>query len=124
MRAAFGIVLALALVSGAVGDDKKDEKIDAKLLVGKWKQTEPKDGPQIEIEFTANGKVLVTATVDTLTVKGSGTYQLKGNKLTTKTKPDGTDDDVEGGGTITKLTKDVLEVTDLFGIDVKANRVP
>lgn len=124
MRAGYGVVLALALVGGATGDEKKDEKIDAKLLVGKWKQTEPKDGPQFVLEFTADGKVFVTATVDKLTIKGSGTYELKGNKLTMKTRPDGADDDTEGGGTITKLTKDVLEATDLFDINVKAKRVP
>ena len=114
----------LAFAPGARGDDKKDEKIDPKLLVGKWKQTEPKDGPQFAVEFTADGKVFVTATVGDRTIKGSGTYQLKGNKLILKTKPDGTDEDVEGGGTITKLTKDVIEFTDLFDINVKAKRLP
>ena len=57
-----GLVLAFALVAGA--EDKKDEKIDGKLLVGKWKQYEPAKGAQLTAEFTADGKF--TAWIDVL----------------------------------------------------------
>ena len=44
-----GLVLAFALVAGA--EDKKEEKVDGKLLVGKWKQYEPAKGAQLTAEF-------------------------------------------------------------------------
>ena len=124
MRVIVGVGLALALACGAAAEDKKDETIDAKKLIGKWKQIEPKDGPQVTIELTADGKVLVLAEIDGKKLTGGGTYKLDGNKIVTVTKPDGEDEEVTGGGTITKLTDDVLEMTDTNAIELKLKRVP
>src|SRR5215510_6449205 len=109
MRAILGAGLALALAYAAAAEDKKGEKIDPKLLVGKWKQVEPlKVLPQITItkEFTADGKLHTwidhgDGKEPSLT---RGTYEVTGDKLTT-TVPLG-ENTAKGKVVITKLTKD------------------
>jgi uncharacterized protein (TIGR03066 family) len=67
----------LATCCGLSADDK-EEKIDAKKLVGKWRPKEKKEGV---IEFTKDGKVLITADDGGKTLTREGTYKLDGNKL-------------------------------------------
>ena len=87
MRAILGCALAVLLVGGAaLAQDKKDEKIDAKKLVGKWEPKDAKEGRTFVIEFTKDGKMVITGTRDGKESKLEGTYKLEGNKLTTTTK--------------------------------------
>ena len=104
MRTLFGVALVgmLALVGGAGADDKKDEKIDGKKLVGKW---EPKEAAgKAVIEFTKDGKLSITAGPD---VKYEGTYKVEGTKLTLTIKAG--ENEVKKSATILKLTDDLLE---------------
>jgi uncharacterized protein (TIGR03066 family) len=64
-----------------MADDKKEEKIDAKLLVGKWKLKEEKGRYPMVIEFRKDGTM-----TGTLTAKGEvynlhGRYRTDGNKV-------------------------------------------
>ena len=84
MRAILACTLAvLTLGFSLAAEDKKDEKIDAKKLIGKW---EPKEKKEIVIEFAKDGKLLVTMTGDGKDTKLEGTYKLEGAKLTTTVK--------------------------------------
>jgi uncharacterized protein (TIGR03066 family) len=128
MRTIIGTWLFVLLACGASAEDKKEEKIDGKLLIGKWQQIEPKDGPRVTIEFTADGKASgVVDLGDDKTGKFTGTYKLTGNKLVTRTTlkiEDLDDQEADGGGTISKLTGDALEMTDTFSMKLKFKRVP
>jgi uncharacterized protein (TIGR03066 family) len=111
---------ALVLCFAVVAEDKKDErKIDAKLLVGKW---EPKaKGTEFVIEYTKDGKVAFLITSDGKVRKYEGTYEVEGNKLTTKM-------DFEGKSgsavlTINKLTDADLVTTDATGTEVAFTRI-
>lgn len=106
MRAILGGMLAtvLCLGTGLLAEDKKDEKIDAKKLVGKW-------GPKKEestFEFTKDGKVTFTATDDGKESKG--TYKVEGNKLTLTMKMGDMEQTITR--TITKLTDTELVSAD------------
>ena len=91
--------------------------------MGTWQQVKPANGPQVTIEFTADGKM--SSSVDRGYGKPqrfNGTYKLTGNKLVmTFTDENG---QVEGHGTIDKLTKDVFETTDKFGVTLNTRRAP
>lgn len=124
MRTLLSCVLLVAFCCPLGADDKKDEKIDAKKLVGKWKQYEPKDGIQVTVEYTADGKVNGTVVLengDKLTCVG--TYKLEGNKLT-QTVAIGKQEAQETVGKVTRLTDDEFEMTDALGTKCKARRVP
>jgi uncharacterized protein (TIGR03066 family) len=62
-------------------DQKADEKIDAKKLIGKWTPKEGGDKGKLFFEFAKDGKLTLT-TGGTRQSKSDGTYQLDGNKLT------------------------------------------
>ena len=84
---ALGVLMAACCVLSA--DDKKDEKIDAKKLVGKWTPKDEKNkkgADSIVIEFTKDGKATVRASRDGKDFTLEGTYKLDGNKLTTTMK--------------------------------------
>ena len=100
MRILSGCVLAI-VVAFAGADDKKDDKIDAKKLVGKW---EPKKDAKFTIEFTKDGKLIVIADKD---FKIEGTYKLDGNKLEILMKAG--ENEVKDTILISKLTDDEME---------------
>lgn len=120
--------LVLALACGAAAEDKKGEKIDPQLLVGKWKQVEPlKLLPQITItkEFTADGKLHTwidhgDGKEPSLT---RGTYEVAGDKLTV-TSPLGENATGKGTVVIAKLTKDEFHSVSRMGeVTLKMKRV-
>ena len=79
MRALLSCAVGLLLV---VSTAKADDKIDAKMLIGKWT---PKDIPpvaKIEVELTADGKVIMSVEFAGKKDKAEGTYKIDGNKLT------------------------------------------
>jgi uncharacterized protein (TIGR03066 family) len=108
MRVIFGLGLALALAFGAAAEDKKDEKIDGKLLVGKWELVKPAFATgKATIEFRGDGKLLLAFSLDEINGTTDGTYKLEGNKMTQiLTSGDGKEKRVV---TVTKLTEDALE---------------
>jgi uncharacterized protein (TIGR03066 family) len=104
------MLAVLVLAASLTADDKKDDKIDAKKLLGKWS---PKDKKDVVIEFAKDGKLLVTATGGGKDFKGEGTYKLDGHKLTTTMKHG--DKEETHVRTISKLTDTELVSSDEKG---------
>lgn len=112
MRAILSCSLCLLLCCDLYAGDKKDEKIDAQKLLGKWC---PKEAAVFTIEFTRDGKVtFIVVTADGKTKTGEGTYTVEGNKVTATVKVD--KDERTITRTISKLTD-----TELVGTDEKGN---
>lgn len=111
MRAMLGCTLAVMLV--CVGVSAKDEKIDAKKLVGKWEPKEKKGGGSAVIEFTKDGKVMITITSKGKEVKFDGTYKVEGDKVKTTMKFG--DKEQTDTQTISKLTDTELVSKDEKG---------
>jgi uncharacterized protein (TIGR03066 family) len=114
MRAILGAALAAVLVAtaGASADDKSD-KIDPKLLVGKWEPKEARKDQGIVMEFTKDNKLYLTVEVGGKTEKLAGTYAVKGNKMTVQMKFG--EKDVKEEVTILKLTEEELQTEDSKG---------
>jgi uncharacterized protein (TIGR03066 family) len=113
MRVLLGCALLLVVWTSAPAEDKKEEKIDAKLLVGKWSPKEKAKGVTVVVEFTKDGKMTVNSTTDDGTkLVDESAYKLDGNKLvmTMKVK----DKEETRTTTIKKLTD-----TELVGADEK-----
>ena len=112
MRATLGAVLVLALAGGAAADEKKeepkkDEKVDARKLVGKWEMTRPPVPAKVTAEYRGDEKMAVTVSIGGADETVSGSYKLDGNKLTQALKtPDGEE---KRTVILAKLTDDVLE---------------
>ncbi|HYH67600.1 MAG TPA: TIGR03066 family protein [Urbifossiella sp.] len=87
MRAVLvGVAVAvLVAVVGGPADGRQPEKIDAKLLVGKWTPKEAAKSGDFVIEFFKDGKLKLEAG-DGKAFKAEGTYKLDGDKLTLKMK--------------------------------------
>ena len=103
MRAILGCALAVALVANAgFAEDKKEEKIDAKKLIGKWEPKEKKEDGKFTIEFAKDGKVTINTASGGKDTKIEGTYKLDGNKLTLTTKFE--DKETKMIRTVSKLT--------------------
>ena len=102
--------LAMAVLTVAAGGfaAAKDEKIDGKLLIGKWTPEDKEKG--LVIEFAKGGKLSVTAGE---AFKLEGTYKLDGNKLTMKVKFG--EDEKTKVRTVYSLTKDKLVSADEGG---------
>src|SRR5262245_22533820 len=74
--------IACLLIPGARAEDKPDY---AKLLVGKWEVSKADEGTVpagTVIEFTKDGKVILTGKKDGADVTMEGTYKIDGNKFT------------------------------------------
>ena len=83
MRAVIASVAVLFLVGFAgAADEKKDEKVDVKKLLGKWEPAKPeKDAPVMILEIQDKGKFTLHVTFMGKTEKVDGTYKVDGNKL-------------------------------------------
>ena len=118
------VAVAVALTS-LHADDKKDQKIDAAKLVGRWKVlTKPSgvpEGTSGEVEFAKGGKLKHKITIEKMKFELGGTYEVKGAALTfVLNDPKG---DVKGKGEILKLTDKVLHVKDEDGTVNEFERV-
>jgi uncharacterized protein (TIGR03066 family) len=102
------MTVVLALACGATAAD-----IDGKKLVGKWEPKTPKKGEDLKMEFTKDGKLLLTGNQGGKEEKIEGTYKLDGDKLSFKLKIG--DVSIDETVTITKLTDDELEGKDKDG---------
>jgi uncharacterized protein (TIGR03066 family) len=109
MRAVM-VGMAVAVLMAAAGGTAagRDEKIDAKLLVGKWTPKEEDKKGQFVVEFTKDGKVLLSAPGKEF--KAEGTYKLDGNKLSFKMKFGG--EEKSQVRTVHSLTKSELVSSD------------
>jgi len=112
MRTLSAIVLGAAVL-GVAGSAAADDKDDyAKKIVGRWKVIETKtDAPVgMLVEFTKDGMLTLSATVDGKDHRAEGTYSVEKDRLKYKLRlPDRTVEETE---TIKKLTDDVLELED------------
>jgi len=97
-------MVAVLIFSAAIAaDDKKDEKIDAKKLIGKWEPSDSKKDLKTVVEFAKEGKLSLSVTVMGKTEKIEGTYKLNGNKM---------DLALSFGGQEQKETLTILKLTD------------
>lgn len=108
MRTLLGLGIVLAVAFGAHAADEK--KIDAMKLIGKWEPVKPKKDEELVMEFTKDGKLIVTGSMGEKALKIEGTYKLEGDKLSFVLKFMG--DEIKQTVTITKLTDDEMEGTD------------
>jgi uncharacterized protein (TIGR03066 family) len=110
-----GLLATLVLGPTLSADDKKDEKIDAAKLVGKWEPKEKKEGTSVTIEFTKDGKIMISGTRGGQDFKADGTYKIDGNQMT-QTLTLG-DKEQTATRTIKKLTDTEVVMTDEKGME-------
>ena len=108
MRAVVTSVAVLTLVAFAgyagAADEKKDEKVDVKKLIGKWEPAKAeKDAPSMVLEIQDKGKFTLHVTLNGKTEKVPGTYKVDGNKIEVE---------MEFGGKSMKDTLTVVKLTD------------
>ena len=113
MRVLLSCVLALVVCCTLSADEKKDEKIDVKKLVGKWEWKEKVPDVSALIEFTKDGKLIFSIGPKGKEIKVEGTYKVDGNKLTYTMPVDKKDQSTTL--TITKLTDTELMSKDETG---------
>jgi uncharacterized protein (TIGR03066 family) len=101
MRALLGCTLVLCLGTGLVAEDKKDDKIDAKKLVGKWRLKDDKHASMV-LDFGKDDKVIITFKFNDKEDKSTGTYKVEGNTLIITEKVG--DKDVSEKSILLKLT--------------------
>ncbi len=112
LRAALAGCLLLAV--GSVG--LAEEEIDKAKLVGTWTfvkttaKRAPPAGAGIKLEFTRDGKLNVTYTAKGKTSRGTGTYALKGDQLTTAMVIPEKEED---GKTVSKGWKETVTIKEL-----------
>lgn len=91
------MVLLAALVSTSAMQDK----IDGKLLLGKWEPENKPQGAKLVIEFAKDGKLTVDAEFGGQKVNMDGSYKLDGNQLSITMKQQGKEETTKM--TVTKL---------------------
>lgn len=102
---AFGLAVLLGTACAAADDDF------AKKIVGPWVVDKSEElPPGATVDFQKDGKVVISAKDKDKDVRHEGTYKVEKDKLTTKFNFNGKV--LEQTDTITKLTDEVLEVTD------------
>ena len=118
MFRSFAAVIAVAVAAAPlVADDKKDEKIDAAKLVGKWKLTKSKSfppGASAVVEFTKAGELKLAMTIEKMELKLDGTYKVNGSKMDTVIKEPGGEEQKESMELV-KLTDTALHTKDEKG---------
>lgn len=91
------IVLLAALISTSAMQDK----IDGKLLLGKWEPETKPQGAKLVIEFAKEGKLTVDAEFGGQKINMDGSYKLEGDQLTITMKQQGKEETTKM--TVTKL---------------------
>jgi uncharacterized protein (TIGR03066 family) len=114
MRALIGMGVVLVIVCAAgAADEKKEEAIDAKKLLGKWEPKEPKKGEEFVLEFAKDGKMVVSGTLDGKPQTLEGSYKIDGAKLSFELKATG--ETIKETIVVLKLTDEELEARDKDG---------
>jgi uncharacterized protein (TIGR03066 family) len=117
-----GLLAALTFGVGVSAEDKKDDKIDAKKLIGKWELKDLKGRTGGVIEYTKEGEVTYTHVLKG--EKGSSytlNYKLDGNKLVVILYTNPREKTVTR--TVAKLTDDELVLKDLKGKEQAFTRI-
>ena len=105
------LVLALA---GSLLAAEKDAKTNKDKLVGVWEVTKSEGAPAgSTVEFTKDGKMIVTVKADNKTEKVEGTYTVDGDSIKSNLKVG--DKEVKETAKIKKLTDKVLVTEDEKG---------
>ncbi len=112
---------ALLMSSTAAAEDKKDDRIDAKLLIGRWVPKERKDGASMVLTFLKDGKATLDATDGGQETKNVGTYTADGATLVLVMTADGKERTLERR--IARLTADELVLKNETGMEQTFVRV-
>ena len=104
--------LVLGVFAFGLAGSVQAQDDNAKKIVGVWVLDKSSGDLPVGsvVEFTKDGKLTATVKIDTMEVKIDGTYTIEKDKLTVKLKAG--DMSIEETATITKLTDEVLEITD------------
>lgn len=106
--------LALALVVGNLTQADDAKKIDQAKLIGTWKIVKAEGAPEgATVEFTKDGKMIVSAEMNGQKLKFEGTYKIEGDKLLSAMTIMG--NEVKDTDTIKSLTDDKLTLVDKEG---------
>lgn len=103
-------LMLIALLAFAGHTLAFDEKIDAKLLIGKWEPEMAPPGIKVVMEFKKEDKLEINIEVQGKQEKVEGTYKVEGNKLTVTMKREG--QEITQNATIVKLEKDSCIIKD------------
>lgn len=88
-----------------------EDKIDAKLLLGKWQPEKlPDNADKVVIEYKKDDKLSVEVEAQGMKLNFEGTYKVEGDKLNVKIDFNGNVQDQKRK--ITKLTADELVTND------------
>ena len=101
------LCLTIALIFLATSLSIAQDKIDGKLLVGKWEPETAPQGAKVVMEFTKDNKLMVNAEFGGQKINMEGTYKLDGDKLEVKLK-EPTGKEKATSLKIMKLTNDEL----------------
>lgn len=115
MKTLIAAIVSLVAVAGFATAEEK-EKFDAKKLVGKWtvSKAEEKGFEGAVVEFTKDGKVMLSLDFNGKSLELEGTYKLEGDKFSRKIglKGDTSGKEREATDTVTKLTDDEFVTVD------------
>jgi uncharacterized protein (TIGR03066 family) len=100
-------------LSGAAPAPPRKEAANQEKILGTWQLTKSESGGPLgaTLEFTKDGKIKLSATLDGKAINLEGTYAVDGDKLTVTWKVTG-DKDLKDTETITKLTETELVTKD------------
>ncbi|HQR06979.1 MAG TPA: hypothetical protein PLN21_09165 [Gemmatales bacterium] len=103
--------LLVSVLLLAPSTSRVDDKIDGKLLIGKWTPEKPPEGvDKVVIEYTKDNKMLVEIEVQGQKQNFEGTYKLDGDKLSFKIDIGGQERDEKRK--ILKLTENEMTTKD------------
>jgi uncharacterized protein (TIGR03066 family) len=116
-------LLAATAAVCLLGPARADEKDYPKLIVGQWTVSKADAGsvpPGAVIEFTKDGKIMMSAKKDDTEVKREGTYTVDGSKIKLTLKRDA--EERTQTLTVAKLTDTELSVEGEDGKKVELTR--
>ena len=113
LRSVVACCLVLSL-AGSLLAAEKDAKTNKDKLVGVWEVTKSENAPPgATVEFTKDGKMIVSIKDGDKTIKVEGTFTVDKDSITSVLKVD--DKEMKETVTITKLTDKELVVKDAKG---------
>ncbi|MBL8824968.1 MAG: TIGR03066 family protein [Planctomycetia bacterium] len=106
----------IALLAALISTSAMQDKIDGKLLLGKWEPETKPQGAKLVIEFAKEGKLTVDAEFGGQKINMDGSYKLEGDQLTITMKQQGKEETTKMKVTklndkemVTKDDKDKME---------------
>ena len=99
-----------------------EDKIDGKLLIGKWEPEKAPPGFKVSMEFTKDNKVKFDVDIQGKKEKVEGTYKLENNQFSMTLSKDGQERTQKG--TITRLSDKELVLKDDAGKEEVLKRLP